>query len=198
MARDLSVAGAGGPQRQSVALFCRVRGRHHRADPGIDAGRRGRPDRTDGRGRRRLYRCRSQQIAALDAGGIRREHGVADRRRLRVLDRLSQEPAWPPHRAGAGAAPRHQHARPRLCGRDVRLPARAGDAVQHRAERRHRLSHHQQHPAHLRLRAGADRRQDRHLCDVDRVRGDGDHELAVRWRQTQPRSPSPRRRSASM
>src|SRR3954454_23517829 len=114
MAADLSVAGAGRAQRQSVALFCRLRSRHHRAHPGIDARRRGRPDRADGCRRRRLYRSRSDQVAALDAGRLCREHGVADRRRLRVLDRLSQEPAGPAYCARASAKARQQHARPRF------------------------------------------------------------------------------------
>ena len=61
------------------------------SDPGIDAGRRGRPDRPDVRRRLGLCRARSQQVAALDAGRLFRKHGVADRRRLRVLDRLPQE-----------------------------------------------------------------------------------------------------------
>ena len=126
-----------------------------------------------------LCRARSQQIAALDAGRLFRKHGVADRRRLRVLDRLPQERPRPPARLDAGARPRPPHHRPRLCGGLLRPGAGAGDAVQHRAFRRHDLSDRQQYPAHLRLRARAHRRQDRHLCDVDGVRDHRRHQFAV-------------------
>ena len=175
LAGDLSGAGAGRPQRRSMALFCDIRGRDRRPDPGIDAGRRRRHHRPDGGRRHGLCRTRSQQVAALDAGRVFRKHGVADRRRLRVLDRLPQE--WPRPAAGAVAGPqaRPQHHRARLCRGIFRSGAGAGDAVQHRAQRRHGLSDRQQHSADLRLRTRADRRQDRHLCDVDGVcdhRGD--------------------------
>jgi hypothetical protein len=50
---------------------------------------------------------------------------------------------WPAHCARAGAKARPQHARPRLCGGDVGFFAGADDAVQYRAQRRYRLSHHQ-------------------------------------------------------
>ena len=79
----------------------------------------------------------------------------------------------------AGAQPRPPHHRARLCGRLLRSRAGAGDAVQHRAQRRHHLSDRQQHPAHLWLGTGADGRQDRHLCDVDGVRDHRGDEFAV-------------------
>ena len=179
LAGDLSGAGSGRPQRRPVALFRDIRRRDRRPDPGIDAGRRGRPDRPDGRRRHGLCRTRSQQVAALDAGRVFRKHGVADRRRLRVLDRLPQERPRPAARVDAGARPRPPHHRSRLCRGVLRPRAGAGDAVQHRAQRRHDLPDRQQYSADLWLRTRADRRQDRHLCDVDGVRDHGGDEFAV-------------------
>ena len=179
LAGALSRAGSGRPQRQSVALFCDLCRCNRRTHPGIDAGRRRRHHRPDIRGDLGICRARSQQGAALDAGRLFRKHGVADRRRLRVLDRLPQERARPKARAFAGAQPRPPHHRARLCGRLLRSRAGAGDTVQHRAQRRHHLSDRQQHPAHLWLGTGADRRQDRHLCDVDGVCDHRGDELAV-------------------
>ena len=88
-------SGSGRAAAQSVALLRDLRGGHRRPDPGIHAGRRHRPDRADACRHLRLCRAGSQQGAALDARRLLRKHGVADRRRLRVLDRLPQERAWP-------------------------------------------------------------------------------------------------------
>src|SRR6266478_2984494 len=115
----------------------------------------------------------------MDAGRLLRKHGVADRRRFRVLDRISQERTWQTARLAAGARSRPQHDRSRLCGGVLGPCAGAGDAVQYRAQRRHDLSHRQQHSADLRLGARTDRRQNRHLCDVDRVCDHRRDQLAV-------------------
>ena len=106
-------------------------------DPGIHAGGRGRPDRPDLRRRDGLRRTRSQQIAALDAERVFRKHGVADRRRLRVLDRIPQERPRQADCAAAGARPRPPHHRSRLCRCVRRSRSGSGDAVQYRAQRRH-------------------------------------------------------------
>lgn len=172
-------SGPGRAAAQSVALLRHFRRRDRWPDPGIHAGRRDRSDRADAGRHIRIRRTRSFQIAALDAGRLFREHGMADRRRLRLFDRLSQERSWPQAGALAGARSRPTHAWPRLRRGAVRYRAGAGNALQYRAVRRHDLSDRQQHPAHLRLRARADRGQDRHLCDVDGVCHHGGDELAV-------------------
>ena len=115
----------------------------------------------------------------MDAGRLLRKHGVAHRRRFRVLDRIPQERTWQTARLDAGARPRPQHDRSWLCGGVLGPCAGSGDAVQHRAQRRHDLSHRQQHSADLRLGARTHRGQDRHLCDVDRVCDHGRDQLAV-------------------
>lgn len=179
MARDLPDTRSSGSECQSVALLRGLRWCHHRPDPGIDAGRCCRADRTDLCRCHGLYRSRSQQGLALDAQRLFREHGVADRRCFRVLDRLPQERARAAPCAALGAQTRSSHHRAWLCGCAFRFHAGASYAVEHRAGRWHNLSDRQQHSQDLWLRAGTNGRQDRHLCDVGCVRDHRGYELVV-------------------
>ena len=178
LAGDLSHARAGGAPGQSMALFRGLRGCDHRPDPRIHAGWGCGAYRPDLCRRHGIRRKRSEQILALDAERIFRKHGLADRRRVRVLDRLSQKRPRPADRPDAGAQPRPADARPRLCRCIFRRHPCAGDAIEHRAKWRHGLSNCQQHPANLRLGARTDSRPDRHLCDVDGIRDHGRDEFA--------------------
>ena len=120
--------------------------------------------------------------------GLRGRHGLADRRRVHLLDRLSQERAGQAHRAAAGPCARQEDAGPGLRDRLFRPRSRAGDAFEHRAQRRDDLSDREQHPEDLRLRTGADGGPDRHLRDVDRVRRHRGHQLDVPHRAGPERS----------
>ena len=91
-----------------------------------------------------LRRIRSQQIAPLGAQWIRGEHRLADRRGVRVRDRLSQEWTGQSHRSTAGTGLGPSNTRLGLC-RDIRRPdSGSGHAVEHRAQWWHDLSDRQQ------------------------------------------------------
>ena len=91
LAGDLPAADPCRPQCQPMALLRGLCRGDHGPGARVDAGGCGRAHRPHLRRRHGLRRIGSQQVAAMGAQWIRGGYRLADRRRIHLLDRVSQE-----------------------------------------------------------------------------------------------------------
>ncbi len=176
---DLDRARSGRTDPKCLGLLRGLRGRdrwtHHRAL----AWPRDRRPRDYSRGGAAIRRAESGRIAPLGAVRLLPPNGMAHLRRLHVRSRLRANRARAPDCTGLGAPARTDDPGVGLRCRAGRLRAGAVHALQHRSKRRDDLPDYQEHSRPVRLLSRRRPPPDRRLSHVDRLRGDGHHELHV-------------------